>query len=210
MQITFWREGNANNSSSSHSIIFAKDNNLVSDEHSQFGCEYFTAADKQSKLNYALICLYSTWRRFNDMGWNHANINPEDLKHFYQDQFRKWLPKQLHPSRWVDVFEGFVDHQSNFTFPSYRDVGRGVNIDFAIEWITELMKDEYVILGGNDNNDGEHQSKELSSGTTDLIMVYNQLCGSYGLNNIAVKDELTKEWLISLEHGGLIKFKFSE
>lgn len=207
IKITFYRPGPANNSSSSHGIIFTK-KDLPTDEYVEFGWSYFTASDERSKKNYALICLYDTWRRHNNLGWEHANISYDDLKRFYREQFVKWLPLKLRPDYWEDIFDGYVDHQSLFVFPVYRDVSKGINIEFAIDWINELLSPEYVILGGNDNDGDEHPfSIHDFPALVNLSMVYRELCEA-SITNIAVKDEMTGEWVISKSGGGILKFKF--
>lgn len=207
MKITFWREGSANNSSSSHSIIFTK-KELGTTETSEFGWDFFTAADKESKLNYAVISLYSDWHTDNSI-YGCKNISYSDIDEFRQTQFKRWFSDNfvkfhVEIDNWNDIFDGYVDHQSAFTFPRYRDLSKGINTEFAKAWINELLKDEYKVLGGNDNTDEVHPNK-FDGEINDFIRCYDMFCES-DRDTIAVFDESTDEWVISSK-SGLFKIK---
>jgi len=209
IKITFWREGSANNSSSSHSIIFTK-TPLSTDEYSEFGWEFFTAADDESKLNWAILCLHSGWRDTNPLPYQLPNIPAKVLSELSNQQFRVWVDSMGFKVNWNNLFGddySYVDHQSIFTFPTYRDVDKGLNLEFAKEFINELLKDEYKVLGGNDNSDSDHRSSGLNEKTTELMKVYSRFQESD--RAIAVKDEETGEWIIS-GSSGLYKFKFEK
>ena len=62
MQYTFIRKGFANNSSSSHSIIFAPDAKLF-DEYNgaEFGWDFFTCSSTKAKDLYLLATLYGKY-----------------------------------------------------------------------------------------------------------------------------------------------------
>jgi len=205
MKITFWREGSANNSSSSHSIIFTK-KELRTTETSDFGWDFFTAADATSKLNYAVISLLSDWNMDNPIS-HCKNISYEEIDEFLHAQFKQWFLEnfsEFHIGYWNEIFDGYVDHQSTFTFPRYRDLSKGINVEFAKAWINELLRDEYKVLGGNDNIDKVHPNK-FDGEINDFIRCYNMFRES-DPDSIAVFDELTGEWVIS-SNSGLFKIK---
>lgn len=205
MKITFWREGSANNSSSSHSIIFTK-KELLTTQSSKFGWDFFTVADYNSKLNYAVITLYENWHGDNRLG-SCKNIPYKTIDEFLHTQFKRWFADnftQFHIADWEAVFDGYVDHQSRFTFPRYRDFGKGINVEFASAWMNELLKDEYKVLGGNDNDERIHPHANTVE-LTDFIRCYNMFCET-GDDVIAVFDDLTDEWVIS-SNVGLFKIK---
>lgn len=205
MKITFWREGSANNSSSSHSIIFTK-TKLGTTEWTEFGWDFFTAADKESKLNYAVISLLSDWNMDNPIS-HCKNISYKEINEFYHTQFKQWFSEnfsEFHIDYWNQIFDGYVDHQSAFTFPRYRDLSKGINVEFAKSWINELLRDEYKVLGGNDNTDEVHSNK-FDGEINDFIRCYDMFCES-DADTIAVFDELTNEWVISSK-SGLFKIK---
>lgn len=205
MKITFWREGSANNSSSSHSIIFSN-KELRTTESSEFGWHFFTAADKESKLNYAVTSLLANWLADNSI-YGCKNISYSDIDEFRQTQFKRWFSENFSEfsiDYWNEIFDGYVDHQSTFTFPRYRDLGKGINAEFAKAWINELLRDEYKVLGGNDNTDKAHPNK-FDGEINDFIRCYDMFCESDN-DTIAVFDELTDEWVISSK-SGLFKIK---
>ncbi len=216
VKITFWREGSANNSSSSHSIIFTS-KPLSSDEDSEFGWNFFTASDSDDKLNYCIKALHCTWLQHNSIPWSTTNIDYKDIEAFTNNQFIKWFKLNFNDLyRKVENKIGYIldevniDHQSVFTFPSYRDTSKGLNVEFAKAWINEIIGKNYAILGGNDNGDGKHRHQQYHEGDTDAIKIYDLLTES-GIKNIIVKDGETDEWVLSTmsdyNKSGLYKFK---
>lgn len=205
MKITFWREGSANNSSSSHSIIFSN-KELRTTETSDFGWDFFTVADEAAKLNYAVISLYSEWYTDNHIS-GCKNISSEEIDYFRREKFKQWFrsyfPK-FEIEYWHEIFGGYVDHQSSFIFPRYRDLSKGINVQFANAWISELLKPEYKVLGGNDNTEGVH-SNRFDGEINDFIKCYDMFCEA-NRDVITVFDETTSEWVISTDRG-LFKFK---
>lgn len=215
VKITFWREGSANNSSSSHSIIFTS-KPLTSDEDSDFGWNFFTASDPDDKMNYCIKALHCTWLQHNAIPWSTTNINHKDIEAFTNGQFIKWFKLNFNDLyRKVENKIGYIldevsiDHQSVFTFPSYRNTLMGLNVEFAKAWIDEIVNGNYAILGGNDNDD-KHRHQKYHKGDTDAIKIYDLLSDS-GIKNIIVKDEETDEWVLSTTNdynkSGLYKFK---
>ena len=105
MKITFLRYGHSNNSSSSHSLIFTRQNLLPpSDESSEFGWQFFTCSSKRDKLNYLLTCLRSKFSHSLKMPylghlsdhsnklWSHSLDQARaSLENVERDLFNSWV-----------------------------------------------------------------------------------------------------------------------
>jgi len=139
------RLGMATNSSSTHSIIFlggASDCDVTG----EFGWSNFTCASKEAKELYLSTQLYYTIDRMCK--------NP---------MFSAAVVEQLMGKNVLDVdekgMEEYVDHQSMMNFPieykgyaGYKDINR----EFFNDFKNFLMKENVVVLGGNDNDDEPH------------------------------------------------------
>lgn len=215
MEITFYRQGHANNSSSSHSLIFAPGLNGKSDEDREFGWQNFTAADKSSKLNYILICLFRTWDDLSNIrsdNWsNKLGFSYDDLLTMKYLFFEKWFLKNFSDLE-LDlniIKNGYVDHQSIFTFPLYRDA-TNINIELAREIINELINNDYLILGGNDNDGEIHNLKDCDTNSKlDFKNFWFSAMERDVKSLLSAYDSLTEEYIISdKSSGSLIKIKF--
>lgn len=223
MKITFYRQGYANNSSSSHSLIFTReDESKRSDESYEFGWRHFTCSAREDKLNYLYICLHESWFslfRYQNIA---DNVIDNNLKEDYEDIswnlfIHKYFPIFYETKKYIKFhYEeerySYVDHQSVFTFPCYRDVDKGINIEFANDFINEVVNKNYVILGGNDNEeDNGHKLKYLdTSEHDDVKLLYRCLAEHSPKDIICVKDDKTGEYVISLlKNGNLMKVKFN-
>jgi organic radical activating enzyme len=136
MNIHNVRLGHANNSSSSHSLIFmtrkdAPDNDV---EDGQFGWDYFTASSVKARRDYVALTLHASI----------AQIANEDIADAI---VRQWVGD--YPA------EGYIDHQSQYTLPRSWD-GKGVDREFFEDFRNYLLQDGMVILGGNDNDGESH------------------------------------------------------
>jgi len=217
MKITFLRLGHANNSSSSHSIIFT-DEKLNSTERLEFGWETFTCSSKEDKASYALVTLWDSWRNECEitLGWNNAfYIDNEPIEDEIKRQFKtwvknnfSWLVDELPDFEESEPWIGYVDHQSKLGLPKNRITG-SLDVEFISELFKELVMNNYAILGGNDNVDTSHpmydEGKNLDNDPT--AMVYNYL--SDRVNIQSLKDALTGEWTLSRSDGPLMKVKFN-
>lgn len=146
MRILNVRLGLATNSSSTHSLIFlpkgAKASEIPAANGGQcFGWDYFQLTRPETKLDYLGQSLYSQLRY--ELG--------EDIA---MTVAREWS------GRPIDA-DGYVDHQSAYTFP--RDwEGKGIHRGFFEAFKSFLLRDDVVIAGGNDNDDGMPEA--LSTG----------------------------------------------
>lgn len=134
MKILNVRMGFATNSSSTHSLIFLpgeKDKDCYTQE---FGWNNFTAASPKARQAYLAQTLRS---------------NLYDVADSYKKAIiRDWLGVQYDES-------GYVDHQSVWTLPLEWE-GKGIHRVFFEEFKHFIMQDGMVILGGNDNSEGDH------------------------------------------------------
>jgi hypothetical protein len=139
MRIKNVRLGHACNSSSSHSIIRVN-KKIETDETSEFGWDFFTAASTEAKSNYVSSLVKATLDSI-----------------FHNDNTRKAILDKLE----LPDSNGYVDHQSVSIIPTERHTTQaGTSWDINYQFVEELKKfylqEDIVILGGNDNTDQQH------------------------------------------------------
>lgn len=184
------RLGFANNSSSSHSIIFLKNPSAASDNDSdgyEFGWDFFTAISRRSKENYLIATVGS---QLKDMVGEHTarivlghllNRNPNDM-----------------------ALDGYVDHQSCLVMPEDFH-GNSIDIEYFRELSEVLLRDDVVVLGGNDNEEMSHPLLDDSAGPA-LKSVPED---SYSSGWVARKDG--KVWaFFHRPTGNKIRFSFDD
>ena len=135
MQISSVRLGFACNSSSTHSLVFLPDahDDQVSDGY--FGWQFFTAASREAKTDYLAIVLESNLSQY---------LDGNTAQHVTRSVLGRSAPD-----------DGHIDHQSMWTLPITRQ-GAGVDLDFFDDLRKYIMRDDLVILGGNDNDGTVH------------------------------------------------------
>lgn len=134
------RLGLATNSSSSHSLVILP--GACDQDAGEFGWNYFTAASQEAKGRYAAIQLRDTMRQ----------ISTDEVAHAVAE---KWTGFSVSE----DAYGDYIDHQSLWTLP-LDWTGRGVDREFFRELYDFLMREDVVILGGNDNDGFEHTLSE--------------------------------------------------
>jgi len=194
MKIHNVRLGLATNSSSTHSIIFTK--NRVKDkdvEGREFGWDLWTAASKEAKRQYVAIHLL------------HA-IRGQVSKDVADAVLEQWIPGVERPVKeddefaWDEQVRGYVDHQSEYVLPRAWD-GAGVDKAFFEDFRDFFLRDDVVILGGNDNDDETH---ELGKG---FVLPITRDGGAGDM--VARKDEQGGYWtLFDRNDGTKIRFSF--
>jgi hypothetical protein len=154
MHISNVRLGFATNSSSTHSMVLLPNPapELDNVDKPSFGWGFFTATKAQSKKMYLQASLYNNFKQV--FGVNIAKV----------------LAKEFCPtvSRNIQGVEhdlgAYVDHQSLLTFPvsfGRRDRSPEIDMNFYRAFETFILSNpNLAILGGNDNDEEEH---ELSS-----------------------------------------------
>jgi organic radical activating enzyme len=198
MIITFIRRGFASNSSSSHSIIFSN-NNLISDQfdeytdYDEFGWNFFTCKTKICKTRYLLLTLMANISYNEKDAFIRANIS--ELSTFIPNVNRT-LNK---------IKDGYIDHQSVIRLPSDYSNPEYPSIKFFKDLYKELVERDYIILGGNDNDDTNHpltNSHINNDDTNKVIHILYKL--TYQDDLYCVKDPITKEWTLSNNDKGLL------
>lgn len=191
MKIFNVRLGFANNSSSSHSLIFLDDmpyNNPPGDDYN-FGWGNFTLSSEKSKMDYLAVQLL-----MNLQGYVGSRIAVEVVEEWTGRSF------DIDNSGWADAH---VDHQSVYTLPcNWR--GDGPHREFFEDFKKYLLQGNLVILGGNDNEDNH----PLGDGTNfTLPMAMDE--GYYGRQSVARWDEKYKYWSIfNRRTGAKIRLSF--
>lgn len=211
-KITFHRKGHANNSSSSHSLIFMSDPSKVSCDGTdgEYGWQFFTLASEEEKKRYAMVALRDSYQSLFRFHTPAANYWDEDFSKVITVRFFKWVKKHLSEfftQEELDDYQyeetgnggyhgiGYIDHQSRFTFPCHRDISKGIHEGFASAWLKEFLKPNYIVLGGNDNTSHDHSLLEHDEGADKLL--YDMLCERDSQSILCTNDEKTGEFVIS-------------
>lgn len=230
MQITFYRHGHANNSSSSHSVVFLPDkesqvvfSNRIDDTIDWNWDSNAGATTPTTKAMYVLWCLKNQMFGYDD---SQRKKTKEKTAKWLHTTFSKFITEKdaeiianldqkpdddgdyLYPSGFGGYMSIGVDHQSVITFPNERQTGL-ININFVEELLEELVKPEYGIQCGNDNGDDYHVvNSDLYKNYMNDI--FDFMKNTYGEDKeyLAVKDPGTKEWILS-SNQGLMRIRFS-
>jgi hypothetical protein len=179
MRIHNLRFGLATNSSSTHSLIFAK-GARDKDADGSFGWDYFTAASKQAKRLYAALVLKSNLRL------------PDDAT-------------AAVVKAWADAEPGgddYIDHQSVYVLPQDWE-GRCADREFFDDFLAFMMREDVVVLGGNDNTDAAHP---LDNGSAFVLPLDRDGGGTW----VARKDQAGYWTCFSRETGAKIRFSFDD
>ncbi len=192
MHIFNVRKGFATNSSSSHSVIELKEEagkfNVYTDEYSDFGWEFFTAANKESKENYIAGLVYQNLREILK--------NETKAKKELENIFGKEVAQ-----RGVNVS---IDHQSVLTFPRTWD-NKNINVDFVRDFMDYALQDKVVIVGGNDNTDEEHSLMEKDHSNVSKVALERE---SSNQHYVARKDK--DYWTVfNRKNGEKVRFSFT-
>jgi hypothetical protein len=158
MYVSFIREGFANNSSSSHSIILPKDFDSVPDRSGEvssceYGWSFFTLKSRIEKEAYLLTALKES---IHDSLRNVEVCEGMGISNQVFDYHVAAIKgfKHLSEDLVESAKEGYIDHQSQLYFP-IRVTRQGVSVDmeFFNAFAKEILDKSYVILGGNDNDE---------------------------------------------------------
>lgn len=136
------RLGFATNSSSSHSLIIlpngAKDREIRGGE---FGWQNFTAGSREAKSLYLAVQLRDGLA---------LSVGKEDARELAQLRCGVSLSCADEYGR----FDEYIDHESIWSLPRAW-AGRGIDMEFFNELKQFVLRDDVVILGGNDNDGPE-------------------------------------------------------
>jgi len=141
------RLGLATNSSSTHSLILLPAGARDDAAHGQFGWDFFTAGSRERKMRYLACQLRSSLMQ----------VTNDDMAHTVA---QAWTGIELAPH---DDYSDYVDHQSSWTLPLDWDA-KGVDREFFDELKAFLMRDDVVVLGGNDNTEDSHPLDDGGAG----------------------------------------------
>lgn len=165
MHIDNVRLGFPTNSSSSHSIIWmpdgAEDNTSPLDAPGAYGWGNFTLASRELKEDYYRTLLVMNLLRIPAERGEHGKVY---IPHWAAEAIADRImcrPGDTTPLSMDDSYqrECYIDHQSVLSLPSSWDESFHSNLldlDFCRDLYAFLMRDEVVILGGNDNDPDGH------------------------------------------------------
>ena len=216
MKITFMRHGFANNSSSAHSLIFSRSLKKEKAAGMEFGWDNFCLSSKENKKKYLLVTLYSNYthyNRFNDTLINHDTVNK-----FIRDEFVKFVRAEnllanIFTEADVEEFmqekNAYIDHQSLLSMPIHRNANKWnnhfLNIEFFADFCNEIINNDFVILGGNDNSDGNRLRYEDTNEYDSIKELWRFLKDKGENSIICEKDHKTGEYVISYMGGTIMK-----
>src|SRR5574343_798493 len=188
MKLHNLRFGFANNSSSSHSLIFVDDPNLYSDRdaNGEYGWNDFLLVSKEEKARYLGTMLYN------------------QIKDMIPDDIAKILFKKYLNARRPDDGH-YIDHQSNYVIP--RDYRTGfINFEFFNEFVKYVLNKNIIITGGNDNDDNDNYSY-IKGNVIDLPITKDLRSSEF----VARKDKKYNYWtLFNKRTGTKIRFSFND
>lgn len=190
MKTIYTRFGHANNSSSSHSIVFldreVADGNV---EDYRYHWDFFTLGSRIEKERYLFSQLYVNAERM--VSDTHSASKLMDYKESQKAQeiiLKNWFMNRKHEISAVfahadtfykDIFEQedyeddwrstpSVDHQSVMHIPTNAETKR-LDLGFFLEFCQEVLKPGYAILGGNDNSDYNHDLESENVGVALIV-----------------------------------------
>lgn len=152
------RLGFANNSSSSHSFIFMPTGHKTKDfgcRDGEYGWDFFTSASQKNKQQYFGILLRNKLEQLLAQ----ERKNPETFSEEYE--FCKTTANRM-ASEFIGAplnHECYIDHQSIYDLPLTWDE-KNIHEEFAREFQAWVLKENLVIVGGNDNTDEVHPLSE--------------------------------------------------
>ena len=148
------RLGFATNSSSSHSIVFLKDDAelpISNDDSYEYGWDFFTISKENTKLHYLAIILRGIL--YNTFNQKYTKLSETNCKIIVE----KLLKVYLNISSTIDSIEGYIDHQSQVDFIDFSSKKNYIPTFESVKKVKDLLlKERVLILGGNDNSDYNH------------------------------------------------------
>lgn len=185
------RYGLATNSSSTHSILILPGVGKDKEVDGGFGWGFFTAATQESKGLYAALQLrYALLSMFN-----------EDIA---QTVAQAWTGVDLTEP---GSYEQYIDHQSTWVLPCAWDE-KGIDKGFFDDLHAFLMREDVLVLGGNDNTNKRHPlTRKPNAQKVDFPLPLDG--GSKGL--VCRKDPTNGAWtLFNRNTGTKIRMSFGD
>lgn len=186
MKILFHRKGFANNSSSSHSLVFAEDakeaqsianRSCQYEESTEFGWARFSCREPEHKFRYLISCIYNRFQIDEEVEDDELlSIGKVEILHNLKDTLELNVPDEYwnrYEQDLKEYSEPSVDHQSLIFFPKDQANKEYFHTGFAKDFIQYIIDhDNVLFVGGNDNSDIDQYQSPLQN---DLIKTYNYL-----------------------------------
>lgn len=217
------RYGHANNSSSSHSIVFLGDKKVKDRyEEGEFGWDLFTLSSRKAKEEYMFVQLmyslpsvtqYSYGVITEKVSTDNNEYNSEKgnsveakKERIYQarillNEFSsvfKEIDLEEYAQKFINNKEfGHIDHQSVAGFV----VGTNgyLHYPFVRKILQTIFENNFVILGGNDNGGDNHPHKDFhieNSFSRKTLKVLEFIGGSSSQNIVCVEDEINGDFIL--------------
>lgn len=184
----------ANNSSSSHSLIFLPKGETVMDNYSgdfDFGWGDFTLASSDAKADYFKQILLQNLNHSIDWDNNAGRqASLEFVRNLFDDPD---MPDN-----------GDIDHQSSPTLPV--NLNHEVNMEFFHDMYKHIVDNpRIVILGGNDNSD----SHPLRETYEEYYGPFNDLPTDAGRDTKVIAEKFDDYWVVINNYNGhRVRFSF--
>lgn len=157
-QIHNIRKGFATNSSSSHSVVLAPGlSDDVCCNDFEFGWENFVLASPEAKMKYLHYACVEHYEKNSKLSTKDAEI----------------LAARYFPCDAEYKGGGYIDHQSNPSFPIARLKEQGMEPLWALMRREVVEDKDVVILGGNDNQDNEDWKPTVAQRAPKLSVYYD-------------------------------------
>ena len=241
MEIIFYRKGYANNSSSSHALVFLDDKTKIEtqdrDVANGFQWNSFIASSRESKLKYMLSSISSWFYRayqgrysvYDETGEGQfitaemirgfeASLFSAYIKKYHLDYFFNSICKnnnlieEIVSSISNNNYDLFcVDHQSLLRLPINR-TGKNIHIGFMKSLFSEIIENNYVFLGGNDNDE---ESRAINNPVYDRrinnknhIIEFVNFIKDAPCDILCVYDKKCDHFVLSKMNGPIMMVKF--
>lgn len=223
VNICFMRKGFSNNSSSAHSLIFSGKINEDYDTGDQgyFGWENFVLSSVEAKKLYLFSTLFLNYSSNNRMVYPYM-IDEKSVRKFIYESFISYVTKneklnKIFDREFIstnDVRD--IDHQSVLSLPlkynrEYNDRDF-FHTDFVYNFFSTIINNDFVILGGNDNDDGHSFQCRDENNYCNIKTIWGLLVGRGHGAFYCVKDGKTGDYVISgpTYKGGITRVSFSD
>ena len=201
------RIGFANNSSSSHSIVFGIRPQDDKDLDGYYGWGNFVLSSKKSKLHYMKAQLVNNILNSIDInGLHYLSGDYHDMSiKMEEDIITRFIESNKLNIRCHKSYreEYDIDHQSVIDLPF--DENKEINIEFWKELTDYIVNSDMSILGGNDNSEEGLEKNDY------IFLPLSTDNRRENIYDYAVKDKDTNTWIIkNTSNGSLFVLNFNK
>ena len=204
----YYRPKFVTNSSSTHSMVIVKNNRYVSGDQwkpGEFGWQQFILSTPEDKEVYMAVMLFG-----NMLFSQHYEDRDEDaiVIQVNRAMGKKVLQREKEAKdRHMPSY--YIDHQSKVVLPQTPYAPPGINIKFFRDFKDYVVNnDKLIIVGGNDNGDGQPRLSEKTGTDTIWKQMYEEGYDNvyaYHLDRPRWWKVIARDWH-DKKHSRIIKF----